>query len=340
MTPVELVDGFITWITRNRGRSERTGEIYRLALELLIEFLAGRDPREATDDDLVLFTGLWLHKRNVTPRGRVPYVAGVRGFYKWMMVYHHATRNPAAAIDYPGIGKPLPRAMMLPILEKLMWAPDLNTFEGVRDAAVLSILAGGGLRVSGLINLNVSSVTEQPVLGRRRVFLNVIEKGSKERIVPLPQEAQLQLAVYMDHPALKEIDRALPDGDQVLFVSTRNRRCPPEKYIGARRRLTRGAVWKMVQKYGTRQGLPPDQLHPHALRHLFGTELAEEEVPFDMRQDLMGHEDPESTRIYTRLAMRQRVAAVDKGPLAKIRTPTSDLLRSMQGKPKTEPSKR
>ncbi len=340
MIPAQLIDGFLSWLTVNRGRSERTGEIYRLALELLLMFLDGRDPREASDDDLVLFTGIWLHKRGVTARSRRPYIAAVRGFYKWLMATRQAKRNPAAAIDYPGSGRPLPRVMTLASLEKLMWAPDYETFEGVRNGALLALFAGCGIRVSGLVKLNTNDVLEQVVEGRPRLFIRVREKGNKERTIPVPPEADLQLRVYLEHAELKAIDRALPSGDQVLFVSTRNRRCPPHLYRGERRRLTRVAVHKMIATYGKKHGIPLEQLHPHALRHLFGTELAESDVDFKMRQDLMGHDDPKSTGIYTHLAVRKRVKEIDRAnPLAKIRTPVSDLLRSMQaaGRPADEP---
>lgn len=341
MTPAELVEGFLVWLEHSRGRSPRTIEIYRGALELLLSFLEGRDPREARDDDLVLFTGLWLHKRGITARGRRPAIAAVRGFYRWMAATRHAQRNPAAAIEYPGAGRPLPRVMTLQSLEKLMWAPDYETFEGVRDGAMLGLFAGCGIRVSGLVKLNTSDVIEQLVEGRPRLFVRVNEKGRRQRMVPVPPEADLQLRVYMEHPDLKEIDRALPDGDQVLFVSTRNRRTPAHLYRGDRRRITRRAVHKMIATYGKRKGIPAEQLHPHALRHLFGTELAESDVDQAVRQQLMGHLDPKSTEIYTHLAVRKLVRSSDRGnPLAKVHTPVSDLLRNVQAAAKPATSKK
>lgn len=344
MTPAELVDGFITWITVNRGRAHNTALVYRRVLELLLVFLQGRDPREASDDDLVLFTGLWIHKRGVAARGRRPYIAAVRGFYKWLMATRQAKRNPAAALGYPSAGRPLPRVMTLASLEKLMWAPDYDTFEGVRNGAMLALFAGCGIRVSGLVKLNAGDVLEQIVEGRPRLFIRVREKGSKQRQVPVPAEADLQLRVYLEHAELKVIDRALPDGDQVLFVSTRNRRCPPHLYRGDRRRLSREGVYKMIETYGKRLGIPAEQLHPHALRHLYGTELTESNVQFGVVQQLMGHEDPKSTQIYTHLAVRKLMHESDRAnPLAKVRTPVSDLLRSMAaaGKPASpKPSKK
>ena len=119
-------------------------------------------------------------------------------------------------------------------------------------------------------------------------------------------------------------------GDQVLFVSTRNRTVPPHEYHGERRRLRRQAVVAMVKRHG--KGIPEEQLHPHALRHLYGTELREDDVDLITRQRLMGHADPKTTAIYDHLAMRKVTRDVDRAnPLAKIRTPASDLLKQLKG---------
>jgi len=135
----------------------------------------------------------------------------------------------------------------------------------------------------------------------------------------------------VDHPDLVDIDRTLPSGDKVLFVSTKNRNCPAHEYCGNRRRLNRGAVLEMIKKYGKSQGIPNDQLHPHALRHLYGTELREDDIDLVTRQRLMGHADPKTTAIYDHLAFRKVTREVDKAnPLAKIRSPAGDLIRSLK----------
>ena len=87
----------------------------------------------------------------------------------------------------------------------------------------------------------------------------------------------------------------------------------------------------MIGRYGRDQGIPEEQLHPHAMRHLFGTELAESEIDLLVRQQLLGHQDPKSTRIYDHTAIRRLVRQVDRGnPLGKMRTPTSDILKRLK----------
>jgi hypothetical protein len=151
--------------------------------------------------------------------------------------------------------------------------------------------------------------------------------------MPVPPEAQMMLRVYLEHPDVKAIDRALPNGDHVLFPTVRNRRCPTHEYRGARRRFNRRSINEMIAKYGKRAGIPTNQLHPHALRHLYGTELAEGEVDLLLRQRLMGHADPKTTAIYTGLAMRKLTAEAHRAnPLAKMRTPVTDILKRMKKK--------
>ena len=330
-----LIDQFLDFKRHNKGRSERTVQIYRLALTRLSEFLqeAGKRAEEATHDDLVLFTGLWLHRRGLRdPLARRPHIAAVREFYRWMVSRQLLPASPAADVPYPDSGRKMPSVMTLASAEKLMWAPDFSAFEGVRDGAILSVLIGCGLRVSGLCALNEADIIRTTIDGRQRMIIKVLEKGRKERMQPVPEQADLLLRIYLDHPALTEIDRVLPDGDKVLFISLRNRTVPEHLYRGENRRLRRNAVLELVKKYGDRVGIPENQLHPHAIRHLFGTELIEEDVNILTAQKLMGHADPKTTGIYTHTALRKLTREVDRAnPLAKIRTPASDLLQRLKG---------
>jgi len=222
--------------------------------------------------------------------------------------------------------------MTLASAEKLMWGPDFSTFEGVRDGAMIALLVGCGLRVTGIVRLNEGDIVQDEVGGKVRMIIKVKEKGDKERRLPIPPEADLLLRLYLEHPDLKDIPRALPNGDQVLFVTTRNRTVPAHEYNGDRRRFNRRSVLQMIKRYGERAGIPEDQLHPHAIRHLYGTELIEGDVNLLNAQKLMGHADPKSTEIYTHTAMRMLTKEVDRAnPLAKMRTPVSQLLKQLKG---------
>jgi integrase/recombinase XerD len=329
-----VIDAWLTYMEVNRGRTLRTVEAYRSALLRLKEFLAGKPLVEAEAMELEMFCGLWLHKKGVVARSRKPYISAVKGFYAWLKSSGQLKGNAATQLVHPMTGIPLPRAITLSNAEKLMWAPDMGTFIGIRDAAIMSLLIGCGLRVSGLTALNDSNLQVVEIECQPRLTIRTIEKGGHERVMPVPREAEAILRVYLGHEDLATIDRAFVgkggQQDKVLFVSVRSTRLPDHEHVGENRRLTRRAIYDLIRRHGRRVGIPDRELHPHAMRHLFGTELQEEDTPTLAIQELMGHADPKSTSIYTRLAMRKKMATVDRAaPFAKMKTPVSELLKRL-----------
>lgn len=329
------IDAWLTWLQRSRGRSKRTIEAYTLAMTRLREFLGEHGVAVLDADQQLLehFTGLWLHHKGIVARSRIPYISAVRNFYNYVRMRRIVATNPAGDLVHPRTGQKLPRLMSLANAERLMWAPDLGTFKGLRDAVILGLLMGCGIRVSGLVGLNESSIRTLDIGGKPRLAVKVSEKGSKERWTPVPREADMLLRVYLEHEDLQDIDRSITvDGrpDKVLIVSVRSTKPRLHLEPGEQRRLTRKAVHEMIQWYGRKIGIPPAQLHPHALRHLFGTELAEDDVPTASTADLMGHVDIKSTAIYQQLALRKKTSLIDRhAPLAKINTPVSELLKRL-----------
>lgn len=326
-----------TWLQHieiGLGRSRRTVDIYALALRRLGDFMsaAKRDPLKASTDDLVLFAGKWLYDQGLRdPVSRKTHIAAVRGFYAWLHKSRLTRSNPAEALEHPKIPRRLPNVMSLQHGEAMLWSCDFSTFEGVRDAAILAILMGCGLRVSGLVGLNESHLRAVRIGADPRFVLRVVEKGGKERQIPVPIHADLLLRVYLDHPELESIDRTLADGDRVLFVSTRNRMVPEHEYRGEARRLRRKGVNRLLQAAARRAGVPVQFAHPHAARHMFGTELAEHDVPTNTASTLMGHTDSKNTKIYEHLATRKMTEVIDRAnPLAGMRTPVHDLFNVLK----------
>lgn len=332
------IDAWLTWL-KNRNRSTRTIETYTLAIERLRDFLRedGVALLDADEEQLQLFCGLWLHRKGVLARSRVPYISAVRGFFAYAKSRKMIQRDPAERVEHPATGHTLPNTISLENAERLMWAPDMATFIGIRDAAMLAIMIGCGLRVSGLVGLNEGDLLPTTIDKQPRMLLRTTEKGEKQRLVPVPREAEMLLRVYLAHEELAEVDRSIEvrhakgtRPDKVLFVSVRSTRLTADLHRGEGRRLTRKAINDMIHRYGRRLDIPTQQLHPHAFRHLFGTELAEDNVAMDTRQDLMGHADPKSQNVYVHLAQRRKMKVVDDhAPLAKMRTPVSELLRRL-----------
>lgn len=330
----QAIDAWLEYMEASRGRAVRTIETYRAALNRLREFLAGTPLVDAQAMELETFCGLWLHKKGVIARSRKPYISAVKGFYAWLKASGHVRGDAARELVHPITGRPLPRSITLANAERLMWAPDMSTFIGIRDAAILSLLIGCGLRVGGLVGLNEGDLQTVELECEPRLTIKTTEKGNRTRRMPVPREAEMLLRVYLGHEDLANVDRDIrtSDGrdDKVLFVSVRSTRVAAHEHTGENRRLSRKAIHDLIQRYGKRIGIPLDQLHPHAMRHLFGTELMEEDTPMLTMQELLGHADPKSTAIYVQLAIKKKMAALDKAaPLAKMRTPVSELLKRL-----------
>lgn len=334
-----LVNDWLVWLQHNKGRAPATVDLYGAVLARLGQWCIEPPPAEhlrcSTTDPLALslhdlerFAGMFCHSQNIGARSRRVYVSALRGFHAWAHAQGHLATNAAEHLPYPKAGRPLPRAITLTNADLILRQPDLSTFLGLRDTAIMAVLMGLGLRISGICALNESAMVWTEYEGREDLVLRVVEKGSKERHMPAPREVALLLRAYLGHPDLAEIDRTLESGDRVLFVTVANRMVAPCDYHGDARRISEFTVRDLLAKHGKAAKIPPDQLNPHALRHLYGTELAESDASLFASQALMGHSDPKSTEIYTHLAMRKLRRVVDRAnPLGKLRSPVLEDLR-------------
>lgn len=330
-----LILAYLNNLEINQGRSQQTVDAYFRQLSRLEEYLVerGRSLLIATQEDLDYFTGRHLHDLGVSPRSRRQAIAAVRGVFKFAVKAGAMSHNPAAGITYPATGRRTGDLMALRDLEKLLMSIDLDDFIGVRDSAIITLLAGTGIRVGGLVALNRSSVVfTADENGNEMATLRVREKGDHERLVPIPDDCRLSIRAYLGHPEHQLLDCSLPDGDQVLFVNLRHPWKAAMDNVGESRRLTPGGVRYMLKKRGEHAGVSAKTCHPHALRHLYGTELLESGIDSTVIGSLMGHKDPKSTKVYLHLAQRLRRDAVTAGnPLAKIGTPFSALSKALRG---------
>lgn len=325
----DLIFQFLQHFEVNKGRSSGTVNSYSLQLNRLSDYLHERSLAlsSASPEDIEAFTGLHLHSRGITPRSRRVPIAAIRIFFQWLHRKGVVTFNPAENLGYPKTGRKLPGLMSLQSAEALFMQPDLATFIGVRDLAMIAVMLGCGLRVSGLVRLNEGDLAPDiDGNGNQIAALRVREKGDHERRVPVPDETLLMLRAYLGHPYLQTVDRTTANGDLVLFINVRNGQRKAHERYGEARRLTKSSVQRMLVKYGEQAGIPREQSHPHALRHLYGTELTEEGTDTLTIQQLMGHKSAESTKLYVHTSTRRLREAVRAGnPLGKIQTPVSGL---------------
>ncbi|HEX6317404.1 MAG TPA: tyrosine recombinase, partial [Burkholderiales bacterium] len=163
-------------------------------------------------------------------------------------------------------------------VEALLAAPDTETPLGLRDRAMLEMLYATGLRVSELVGIKIFQASLESGVVR------VMGKGSKERLVPLGEEAVFWIAKYLSTRA--------SDSD-ALFITTRG---------GG---MTRQAFWHLIRRYG-KHAIPGKKLSPHVLRHAFATHLINHGADLRVVQLLLGHADISTTQIYTHVA-RERL---------------------------------
>jgi site-specific recombinase XerD len=327
-----LIEAYLQHLEHSRGRAGGTVGKYGGHLRRLEGWLGerGSSIERATRVQVEEFCGIHAHKIGISPRSRRPLVAAVRGFYTWMVRRGDVSSSPAEYVSYPAAGRALPRPTTLQHAEKMLMTPDVSTLQGARDAAIMGVFIGCGVRLSGLCALNESQLQAIEIDGVEWLILRVVEKGKKERLVPIPHEARLLLLTYLGHPDLALIDRTLPNSDRVLFVSLRNQVVPVHEYHGERRRLSARSVQDMLIKYALQAGVPRAEAHPHALRHLFGTELAEHDVHLLRMQTLLGHVNANDTKTYTHLAIRTLVKEISRAnPLRRMKTPVSELVREL-----------
>lgn len=329
----EAAVGWLAFLENNQGRSPATIIKYEGYLRKFRVFLEerDRDHLSADLDDLDEFSGIYLIRQRMTSAGRKPVIAALRGFFAWLKRSGARSDNPAEGIVSPKLGSKVPVFMQLKDAEKLLKQPDLETFKGIRDAAMIATLIGCGFRVSGMLGLNESSLiftTDEN--GREVLIIKVVEKGKKMRMVPAPEEVRLFIRAYLGHPFLSKVVRDLDDGDKVLFISICNTKVKAHQYYGERRRMRPHSFDWILKDYGEKVGIPRNTLHAHALRHLYGTELAEADTNILHMQALMGHAKTDTVAIYNHTAMRKLRKESSRGnPLGKISTPVSALIEKL-----------
>lgn len=341
MNEIALIEKWGEYLLYNLGRSEATANTYRLHLVRLKAYLEqhGQTLFSTTPSILETYCGRFLHSQNLRPISRRVPIVAIRGFFAWSYQHQLLDANPAATLPMPKIANKLARAMSLSDAERLLMAPGIEDFAGLRDTAILAVLIASGCRVSGLVNLTDQDlIWTQNQNSTERLIIRLSEKGKKERLVPVPLEAALLVRAYLGSPDLARIDRTLPNGKSILFVNRRNRHCERHDHYGQRRQLSRDAVFDLVRKHGRQAGIAAEYLHPHALRHLYGVELAESDVDLLVRKALLGHARTETVEVYSHLAYRKIAQAAEQAnPITKMsNTPARALASRLQAIPKRQ----
>lgn len=263
-----------------RNYSGNTLEAYILDINKLLKFLKdnGISPEAAKLSDIQCFAAS-LHDIGISPRSQCRILSGVRAFYKYLYLDGYIKDDPTELLESPKLGDHLPEVLTTEEVDRLEQAIDLSKWEGQRNKAIIEVLFSCGLRVSELVNLKMSALylDEQ--------FVRITGKGSKERLVPISENAIKQLKYWF-------IDRShmniKPGEEDYVFLNRR----------GAH--LTRTMILIMIKRLGAEAGIQKT-ISPHTLRHSFATALLEGGADLRAIQSMLGHESIGTTEIYTHI---------------------------------------
>jgi len=302
-----LVETYLQVLVNERRASAHTLRAYRRELRGFAVWLADRHEGLSVDQIEHTYIRAYLgtlYERKLSKASAARALAAIRSWFKWLARTGHIEQNAASLVATPRLPKHLPR---VPSIEQMNRVVDSVLDDAAswpaRDKAILELLYGCGIRNAELTGLNLDDIhwANEAILVRG--------KGQKQRYVPLGDAAAEALRAYL---AERSALLAAPGGEQplrtaALFVNLQLRGL--EK--GGEARLTTRSVGRIVKRIAILRGLSSD-VHPHTLRHAFGTHLLEEGADLRAIQELLGHERLSTTQRYTQLTTAQLTAVYDR----------------------------
>jgi integrase/recombinase XerC len=312
--PEPRVDAYLQVLANERGASAHTLRAYRRELRAFAAWIAQHMGGGSTGSDEVrvdqiehthirAYLGA-LYQRGLSNASTARALAAIRSWFKWLARTGFIEQNAAALVSTPRLPKHLPR---VPSIEQLNRVVDSVRDDAAswpaRDKAILEMLYGCGIRNAELTGLNIDDIhwANEAILVRG--------KGQKQRYVPLGDAAADALRAYLTERSAR---LAAAGGEQpfktpALFVSLQLRGLTK----GGQARLTTRSVGRIVKRIAILRGLSSD-VHPHTLRHAFGTHLLEEGADLRAIQELLGHERLSTTQRYTQLTTAQLAQVYDR----------------------------
>lgn len=279
------IDAFLDAIWAESGLSRQTLDSYRRDLEGCARWHDRANGGLIHADRAALFDYFaWRSRQGYSPRSNARLLSALRAFFTHRVRQGARSDDPTALLDPPKLPRSLPKALGESEIEALLAAPDIKSPLGLRDRAMLELMYACGLRVSELVHLPATAVN------LRQGVLRVTGKGSKERLVPLGEEAQHWLERYLStaRPQLAGKRSLAP-----LFLNASGE-AP-----------TRQQFWQLVKRYAAAAGIDPAKVSPHGLRHSFATHLLNHGADLRALQMLLGHSSLSTTQIYTLVAREQ-----------------------------------
>lgn len=275
----ELLASFEAYLIHTKHASENTVASYMRDVRQYSQYVEGILQEEllaVSHDEVVAYTD-WMAGHGKSAASVQRSLASIKNLYQYAALTGQCQENPARNIKVEKTEKKLPQILTGKEVELLLQQPQLTDFKGYRDKAMLELLYATGIRVSELINLDLSHVNTSAG------FIRVGEE--KERIIPLYPAAVKALRVYIAEIRPQMI--ADPQQKSLFFNMNGER-------------MTRQGFWKIIKSYQEKAGIQK-QITPHTLRHSFAVHLLENGADLRSIQEMLGHSDISSTQIYAQI---------------------------------------
>ncbi len=282
---------------RERNASAHTIKAYTGDLDAFAAYIGSRALNWKTIDHIAIRGFLsHLYDKGLSKTSVARALAAVRSLYRWLAQEGVVEQNPAKLVSTPRLPKKLPRVPTIEEMNNMLDGkmPEVASFPE-RDRLLFELLYGCGIRNSELVGINLDdiSMSNEAILIRG--------KGKKERFVPFGGSALAALSVYLPwrQQLLATLKKKPEKGTPALLVNQRGGR------------LTTRSVGRIVKRIAVAKGLSPE-VHPHTLRHAFGTHMLEEGADLRAIQELLGHERLATTQRYTQLSVKHVMNVYDQ----------------------------
>ena len=275
------IKGFKSYLQIERSLSDNSVQAYIRDVKKFANYAIPIELSElkVTRVDISSFLAQ-INQEDISARSQARIISGIKAFYKYLIMEDYLKINPTELIESPKIGLKLPDTLSLIEIDKLIAAVDLSNKQGERNRAILETLYSCGLRVSELVNLQLSNIHF------KEGYLKVTGKGDKERLAPIGGRAIKYLTIYINE--VRNHQNIKKGNEDFVFLNNR----------GAK--LTRVMIFLIIQKLTERIGLKK-KISPHTFRHSFATHLIEGGADLRAVQEMLGHESITTTEIYTHL---------------------------------------
>ncbi|MBL7681956.1 MAG: site-specific tyrosine recombinase XerD [Flavipsychrobacter sp.] len=275
--------GFKAYLQLERSMSDNTVEAYLHDAAMLSDFMQTTEHNAALED--ITLTHLqsflaYINELELSAGTQARVISGIKSFYRYLLLEEVIKNDPTELLEAPKLKRALPEFLSVDEVELLLGAIDHSTPEGQRNRAMLETMYSCGLRVSEVINLQLSNLYLD--VG----FIRVIGKGNKERLVPIGETAAKQVKLYKDH--VRSFVNIKPGNEDIVFLNRRGSA------------LSRVMVFLILKDLTIKSGIKKN-IHPHTLRHSFATHLVEAGADLRAVQEMMGHKSITTTEIYTHL---------------------------------------